>query len=74
VPFRLATIDGEMSFFNTTTTVSMPADITVSELSIEAFLPADGPTAALVQQAGRCSVRHESKTPRGARELESAYG
>jgi transcriptional regulator with XRE-family HTH domain len=70
VPFRLATIDGEMSFFNTRTTISMPVDITVSELSIEAFLSADGQTAALLQQASQFGARHEP----AARELEPAFG
>ena len=62
VPFRLATIDGEMSFLNTTTTVSMPTDITVSELSIEAFLPADASTAAMVRQVSQFGTRYEFMT------------
>ena len=46
IPFRLATIDGVLSFFSTTTLFGTPVDITVSELAIEAFLPADAETAA----------------------------
>lgn len=49
-PFRLATIDGEMSFLTMTTRVAMSADITVSDLAIEAFLPADAATAALTRR------------------------
>jgi transcriptional regulator with XRE-family HTH domain len=45
VPFRLATIDGVLSFFSTSTVFQAPVDITVSELAIEAFLPADTMTA-----------------------------
>jgi transcriptional regulator with XRE-family HTH domain len=46
VPLRLATEDGEeLSFFSTVTTFGTAVDITVSELSIEAFFPADAATA-----------------------------
>ncbi len=49
-PFRLATIDGVLSFFSTTTLFSTPVDITVSELAIEAFLPADAETAEIMRR------------------------
>jgi transcriptional regulator with XRE-family HTH domain len=45
VPLRIATEDGELSFFSTVTTFGTALDITVSELSIEAFFPADASTA-----------------------------
>ena len=46
VGLRLATDDGgELSFFSTVTTFGTAVDITVSELSIEAFFPADARTA-----------------------------
>jgi hypothetical protein len=46
VPLRLATADGgELAFFSTITTFGTAADITVSELSVEAFFPADAETA-----------------------------
>ncbi len=48
-PFRLATIDGVLSFLGTTTSFGTPIDITVSELSIEAFLPADARTAEVMR-------------------------
>jgi transcriptional regulator with XRE-family HTH domain len=51
VPLRLATFDGVLSFFNTTTSFATPLDVTVAELAIEAFLPADGATAASMRQA-----------------------
>src|SRR4051794_9082163 len=41
IPFRLATIDGILSFFSTTTVFGTPVDITLSELAIESFFPAD---------------------------------
>jgi transcriptional regulator with XRE-family HTH domain len=54
IPFRLATIDGVLSFFSTTTLFGTPVDITVSELAIEAFLPADTETAEVMRRvAGR---------------------
>jgi transcriptional regulator with XRE-family HTH domain len=50
VPLRLATFDGVLSFFNTTTSFATPLDVTVAELAIEAFLPADAATAASMRQ------------------------
>jgi transcriptional regulator with XRE-family HTH domain len=47
VPFRLATERGTLSFFSTTTIFGTPVDITLSELAIESFLPADKATAAM---------------------------
>jgi transcriptional regulator with XRE-family HTH domain len=48
-PFRLATIDGVLSFLGTTTLFGTPTDITLSELTIEAFLPADARTAEIMR-------------------------
>jgi len=45
VELRLATDDGELTFFSTITTFGTAVDITVSEISIEAFFPADASTA-----------------------------
>ena len=50
VPFRLATIQGPLSFFSTTTVFGTPVDITLSELAIESFFPADQATAALMRR------------------------
>ncbi|MBN8904309.1 MAG: helix-turn-helix transcriptional regulator [Rhodospirillales bacterium] len=49
VPFRLATIDGVLSFFSTTTVFGTPVEVTLSELAIEAFFPADPETARLMR-------------------------
>lgn len=57
IPFRLATIDGTLSFFSTTTLFGTPVDITVSELAIEAFLPADAETAEIMRR-----VAHHGET------------
>ena len=52
VPFRLRVNGGELAFFSTTTVFGTPLDITLSELAIEAFFPADEATArTLWQQA-----------------------
>jgi transcriptional regulator with XRE-family HTH domain len=45
VPLRLATPNGMLSFFSTTTVFGTPLDVTLSELAIEAFFPADDVTA-----------------------------
>jgi hypothetical protein len=47
VPIRLRGPDGrELAFLSTTTLFGTPGDVTVDELAIEAFLPADDATAA----------------------------
>jgi transcriptional regulator with XRE-family HTH domain len=50
VPLRLRAEDGgELSFFGTVATFGTAVDITVAELSIESFFPADSATAAAMQ-------------------------
>ncbi len=49
VPLRLRHPDGELAFISTVTTFGTALDITVSELAIEAFFPADATTADLVR-------------------------
>jgi transcriptional regulator with XRE-family HTH domain len=50
VPFRLATVHGPLSFFSTTTVFGTPVDITLSELAIESFFPADQATATIMRR------------------------
>ncbi|UYM03674.1 helix-turn-helix domain-containing protein [Solicola gregarius] len=45
VPLRLRTPDGELAFISTVTTFGTAVDVTLAELSIEAFLPANQETA-----------------------------
>ncbi len=45
VPLRLATPAGVLSFISTVTVFGTPVDITLSELAVEAFFPADEATA-----------------------------
>jgi len=48
VPLRLRTEAGELSFLSMTSMFGTPIDITLAELAIEAFLPADAATARLL--------------------------
>jgi transcriptional regulator with XRE-family HTH domain len=53
-PMRLRSPDGPLSFFTTITTIGTPVDITVAELAIETFFPADETTARRLKElAGR---------------------
>jgi transcriptional regulator with XRE-family HTH domain len=45
VPLQYVADAGTLSFFSTTTVFGTPVDITLSELAIEAFFPADAATA-----------------------------
>jgi transcriptional regulator with XRE-family HTH domain len=47
IPLRMRGLDGEeLSFFSTVATFGTAVDVTVAELSIESFFPADATTAA----------------------------
>lgn len=45
VPFQLVTPDGVLSFISTTTIFGTPVDVTLQELAVESFFPADAQTA-----------------------------
>jgi transcriptional regulator with XRE-family HTH domain len=49
VPLRLRHDGGELSFISTVTTFGTALDVTVSELSIESFFPADAATAEVLR-------------------------
>ena len=51
VPLRIRHGDHELTFISTVTTFGTAVDITVSELSIESFFPADAATAQLLGAA-----------------------
>ena len=57
VPFQLSTPGGVLSFISTTTIFGTPVDVTLQELAVESFFPADAATAAalvaLAAQAAR---------------------
>src|SRR5215831_19104942 len=49
VPLRLRARGTVLSLFSTTTVFGTPRDITLSELAIESFYPADPPTATFLR-------------------------
>ena len=52
VSFRLATKSGILSFLSTTTVFGTPVDVTLSELAVESFFPADAATAEALRRTG----------------------
>lgn len=58
LPLRLREGDHELAFFGTISTFGTAVDITVAELSIEAFYPANAATATrLLQEIGSAAAR-----------------
>lgn len=53
IPLELDTAAGRLSLISTVTVFGTPAEVTLSELAIEAFYPADGATAARLLQLQR---------------------
>jgi transcriptional regulator with XRE-family HTH domain len=52
VPMRIQSELGELSFLSTTTVFGTPAEVTLTELAIETFLPADDKTARILRTTG----------------------
>jgi len=50
MPVQFVTDTGTLSFFSTTTIFGTPVDVTLSELAIESFFPADAATAEMLQR------------------------
>ena len=50
VPLRLKTEAGVLALFGTITVFGTPVDITLSELALESFFPADAETAAILRR------------------------
>jgi transcriptional regulator with XRE-family HTH domain len=55
VPCRIATPQGTLSLFSTTTMFGTPVDVTLSELAIESFFPADAATADALRMLAQMS-------------------
>jgi transcriptional regulator with XRE-family HTH domain len=53
VPLRLRTAQGELAFLSTVTTFGTAVDVTVAELAVESFFPADAGTAAALARSVR---------------------
>jgi transcriptional regulator with XRE-family HTH domain len=51
IPFQLVTDAGVLSFFSTTTVFGTPLNVTVAEVSLECFYPADRPTEEALRRA-----------------------
>jgi len=49
VPLQIETAAGVLSLLSTTTVFGTPLDITLSELAIESFFPADARTAEILK-------------------------
>jgi hypothetical protein len=50
VPFQVVTEGGILSFLSTTTVFGTPVDITLLELALESFFPANAATADALRQ------------------------
>jgi hypothetical protein len=50
IPFRLRIGADILSFFSTTMVFGTPLEVTLSELALESFFPADAQTAAIVKR------------------------
>ncbi len=50
VPFRLATEFGVLSLFSTITVFGTPVDVTLAELALETFFPADAASGAILRR------------------------
>ena len=65
VPLRLATDAGVLSFLSTTTIFGTPVDVTLSEIALESFFPADAATANALRAlaSDRGPDRHRQERP-----------
>lgn len=52
VPLQISSAAGTLSFISTTTVFGTPVDITLSELALETFFPADDETAQALRRLG----------------------
>jgi hypothetical protein len=66
VPLQLAGEAGVLSFISTTTVFGTPVDVTLSELALETFFPADAATREALHAAGNLAARDETLTQRKA--------
>ena len=56
VPLQLVTDAGRLSFISTTTVFGTPIEVTLSELALECFFPADDATAEALQRRSRAGA------------------
>jgi transcriptional regulator with XRE-family HTH domain len=55
VPFRVMVAGGTLCFFSTTMIFGTPVDITLAELAVESFFPADESTIEIVRRMGEAT-------------------
>jgi len=67
LPLRYQQADRVLSFFSISATVSTATDVTVEELAIEAFYPADPATAAALRSSASPSPNTGRQAPLGNR-------
>jgi transcriptional regulator with XRE-family HTH domain len=60
VPFELASEAGFLALISTTTVFGTPVDVTVSELALETFFPADAATAERLHRLAATEARRRS--------------
>ena len=53
MPLRLRCDEGELQLITTLTSFATALDVTLAELHLEAFLPADDATARILHERGR---------------------
>jgi len=58
VPFQLATANGMLSFISTTTVFGTPMDVTLAEIALESFFPADAATAQALRGFAEAEAMH----------------
>jgi hypothetical protein len=63
VPLELASEAGTLRFLSTTTVFGTALDITLSELAIESFFPADEEPAAIMRKLARRSAKGALRGP-----------
>ena len=63
VPLRLQSPVGVLSFITTTTVFGTPIDITLSELALETFFPADESTAEALRALAVASLQEQTSVP-----------
>jgi transcriptional regulator with XRE-family HTH domain len=72
VPFRLTSRAGVLSFFSTTTVFGTPVDITLAELALESFFPADAATADSLRRLADEGAGSDVDLPATTRRRSSA--
>jgi hypothetical protein len=71
IPFRITTNLGLLSFFTTSTVFGTPVDVTLSELAVECFYPADAATAEIVRKSAAIQDVSRLKKPDTVKQIAS---